>query len=338
MSGRTDIGIVVIARDEGERLCRSLDSLRQCGAPVVYADSCSTDGSVELARERGIEVVELDRTRPVNAARARNAGFARLLELHPGLAHVFFVDGDCRLVDGFLEQGRAALEADPGLAAVCGRRRESAPEASPYNRVVDSEWNTPVGETEAAGGDVLVRVRAFAEIGGYEETLDAGEDPEMCFRLRRRGWRIRRIAADMTLHDVALTSFGAWWKRHARGGHAYARSALLHAGLGYNHRACASILFWGALLPLFLLACAIGGAWGALALLAGYPLLWLRVRASRLALGEAHDRAALYASFIVLGKFAEAQGVLACFVALARGREARAAEYEDPAAGARRAA
>jgi len=336
-----DVGVVVIARNEGTRLLECLESLQESVRAVVYADSCSTDGSPERVRARGVPVVVLDPARRMNAARGRNAGFARLLELHPELRYVFFVDGDCRVVPGFLETARQALEAEPGLGAVCGRRRELAPEASFYNRVVDSEWNTPVGAAEAFGGDVLMRVRAFREAGGYREVLNQGEDPELAFRIRGAGWGIARIAHDMTLHDVALRSLGAWRRRHQRGGYAYAHSAVLHRRTPgrYNRRALLSILAWGLALPLGALGAAPATGGASLALLAAYGVLWLRIRAYRIRLGDAPGHASRYAALIAVGKIDEALGAVRCLWDLARGLETRTLEYKEPTApAARRAA
>jgi len=67
-------GIVVIGRNEGERLRACFDALPGDASCVVYVDSGSTDGSVELARARGIHVVELDMSVPFTAARSRNEG------------------------------------------------------------------------------------------------------------------------------------------------------------------------------------------------------------------------------------------------------------------------
>src|SRR4051794_38450615 len=68
------VGVVVIGRNEGQRLVRCLQSLTPAGAPVVYVDSGSTDGSVQRARELGAKVIELDRSIPFSASRARNTG------------------------------------------------------------------------------------------------------------------------------------------------------------------------------------------------------------------------------------------------------------------------
>ena len=67
----SEIGVIAIGRNEGERLRRCLDSVVGKGFSVVYVDSNSTDGSVDFARSVGAEVVELDMSLPFSAARAQ---------------------------------------------------------------------------------------------------------------------------------------------------------------------------------------------------------------------------------------------------------------------------
>jgi GT2 family glycosyltransferase len=217
----SDLGVVAIGRDEGERLRRCLLSLAEAapGVASVYVDSGSGDGSVELARSMGVEVVGLDMSRPFSAARARNAGFDRLKEVAPGVRYVMFLDGDCEVADGWLDRARAELEASPGLAVVCGRRRELFPGRSVYNRLADLEWDTPIGEAIACGGDSVMRAEAFEAVGGFDPTAPAGEEPELCQRLRRAGWSVRRVDAEMTRHDLGMTRFRQWWRRQYRSGY-----------------------------------------------------------------------------------------------------------------------
>src|SRR5256885_3915781 len=118
------IGIIAIGRNEGDRLRRCLASVLGRGWPVVYVDSASTDGSAAMAREMGAEVIDLDMSIPFSAARARNEGFARLLQLSPDVKYVMMVDGDCEIVAGWIERAAAELDAKPEAAVVCGRRRE----------------------------------------------------------------------------------------------------------------------------------------------------------------------------------------------------------------------
>ena len=181
------IGVVAIGRNEGERLRRCLRSIPS-DVPVVYVDSASTDDSVEFARSTLATVVELDMAKPFSAARARNEWFGSLLEHCPDITFVQFVDGDCELEPHWRDRAKNFFESQPRIAAVCGRRRERYPNASLYNRMCDEEWNTPTGQADACGGDAMIRVRAFVDVGGYDAMMIAGEEPELCSRLRAAGW------------------------------------------------------------------------------------------------------------------------------------------------------
>src|SRR5579864_8939667 len=189
----SEVGVIAIGRNEGERLRRCLASVVGRGMPVVYVDSRSTDGSVELARSLGADVVELDLSLPFSAARARNAGVERLATIAPDARLVQFVDGDCEVGDGWIERAAAELNDRSDVAVVCGRRRERFPDASIYNRLADLEWDTPVGEVKSCGGDAMMRLDAFHAAGGFDATVVAGEEPELCQRLRARGWKVLRI-------------------------------------------------------------------------------------------------------------------------------------------------
>lgn len=305
-------GVVVIGRNEGLRLKHCLESIVAESLPVVYVDSGSTDDSVELAESLNCDVVHLDMNRPFTAGRARNSGFEFLLRAHPQLEYVQFIDGDCILQPGWVAGARERLSRDPGLAIVCGRRRERFPHESVYNTLCDMEWDSPVGEASACGGDFLVRVSAFRQVSGFDPAVIAGEEPEMCFRLRRHGWRIDRLAAEMTLHDAAMHRFSQFWKRARRSGHAFAQGAMLHRqdSERFQQRELLSIAFW-TLVPLLtaLLTAPVFPAVAPAPLLA-YPALWLKILRNRLGSGQTMRQALIYASFISVGKFAQLGGVL----------------------------
>ncbi|MGE8468564.1 MAG: glycosyltransferase family 2 protein [Pseudomonas putida] len=303
----TAIGVVVIGRNEGARLERCLRSLAHGADQVVYVDSGSTDGSVQMAQALGVEVLALDMARPFTAARARNEGFACLQQLLPTLRHVQFVDGDCEVDPGWLASAQAFLQARPDVAVVCGRRRERFPQRSVYNLLCDLEWDTPIGEAKACGGDALMRADAFAQVGGFRPDLIAGEEPELCVRLRAKGWKVWRLADEMTLHDAAMTRFSQWWRRSLRAGHAYAEGAFLHGRAPEHHwlRESRRAWLWGLGIPLCtVLASGLVGGW-ALLLLLIYPL-----QAARLARRGSKSRREnwLQAVFLVLGKFPEMLG------------------------------
>lgn len=296
------LAAVVIGRNEGDRLIRCLASLRGRVDPVIYVDSGSTDGSVKAVRAAGTEVVELDMRLPFTAARARNAGLERLKTVSDkGFVQV--IDGDCELQEGWVETACAFLEDHPEVAMVAGRLRERYPEATIWNRLADAEWNTPVGETEAVGGIAVLRLAAIDAVGGYRDSLIAGEEPELCLRLRRAGWTIWRLEVEMALHDIAMTRFSQWWRRARRHGHAIAEGAALH-GAGperYCIRQVRRALNWGVGVPLAAVLGIVITPW-ALMLLLAWPAQVLRLKM--------HGQSWLEAFFLVLGKLPEAQGVL----------------------------
>jgi GT2 family glycosyltransferase len=327
------IGVVAIGRNEGERLRRCLESVVGRVASIVYVDSGSSDESVARAQSLGVEVVELDLTLPFTAARARNAGVERLVTLNDDIEYVQFVDGDCEIVEGWLDAALQVLEAQADVAIACGRRRERHPEASDFNRLCDMEWNTPVGEAQSCGGDALIRLRTFLQVGGYDSTVIAGEEPEMCVRMRRRGWRIMRIDREMTLHDAQMFRLSQWWKRMVRSGHAYAEGRALHGRSPerFRVREVRSIIEWAVLLPITALVLA-WWSWGlSLLLFLGYVALWYRVRSRRIDRGDTKRDASLYASSCVIGKFPQLLGVLQYWCNRALGRRSGIIEYKSTA-------
>jgi len=323
------MAVVVIGRNEGERLRVSLTSTsRQCER-VVYVDSGSTDGSASMARCLGARVVELDESAPYTAARARNAGFACASLHFPDIEFVQFLDGDCELAEGWLDRASVELGRRPEVAAVFGRRREIHPERSVFSKLCDLEWDGPKGEVKCFGGDVLLRASVIREAGGFDASLIAGEEPELCVRIRRKGWKILRIDAEMTSHDARITRFSQWWKRSVRAGHAYAEGAWMHGLSPERHwlRESISIWCWGVLLPTgAVLALAIAPA--AMVLMVCYPLFELRIylRARRDGMDRAVAR--MYAAACVAAKFPQALGQIRfCLGRLAR-RPSRLIEYK----------
>jgi hypothetical protein len=280
--------------------------------------------------------VELDPAAPFTAGRARNEGFQRLLALHPGVDLVQFVDGDCELVEGWLERGVRELDSNPRCVAVCGRVREVDRERSVYNRLCDMEWDAPPGEARACGGNAMMRASAFAASGGFDTRLIAGEEPELCLRLRGDGWAILRADADMVLHDAAMTRFAQWWRRMTRGGWAFAEGAALHGRTPERHwrREDRSTLVWGVLVPAAALLLAVPSRGASLLLLAAYPLLGLRIYVRSRRRGVSSRDARALAFFTVLGKIPEGIGRTQYVVLRALGRRRGVMDWRGPAPGA----
>jgi glycosyltransferase involved in cell wall biosynthesis len=330
-------GVVAIGRNEGERLRACLVSARRDCQAVVYVDSGSTDGSTDLARSLGVHVIDLDLSKPFTAARARNEGFAELMKIEPALGSVQFVDGDCEIVEGWIQKAQVELAANPRAAIICGRRRERFPDASIYNKLCDMEWDTPIGIAKACGGDALIRVAAFKNVAGYNPTVIAGEEPEMCVRLREQGWTIHRIDAEMTLHDAAMTRFGQWWKRNVRAGYAYAMGNDLHGKPPERFRAreMRSIKTWvvwpiGATIVCVIGIALVAARWCGLGLvpLLLYPMLAAKVARKRMSGGTSAVDALLYGLSVAIGKFPQWLGVQRFRTAARNGERVGIIEYK----------
>lgn len=313
------IGAVIIGRNEGARLVACLASIPAEVTPVVYVDSGSSDSSVASARQAGAHVTELDMSCPFTAARARNAGLETLIALG-GSDLVQFVDGDCTLAPDWIDTASRFIASRPEVAVVCGRRRERFPGTSVWNRLCDAEWDTPVGQAKACGGDALMRTEALSAVGGYNPFLIAGEEPELCVRLRKVGWQVWRLDAEMTLHDAAMTRLGQWWTRSRRTGHAYAEGAALHGALPERHWVAETrrALFWGIVLPLVAVTGMFVTPWAGL-LLFIYPL-----QAFRLMRRFGIERG----FFLLFGKIPEALGVIEYYHNRLRRRRAGLIEYK----------
>lgn len=325
------VGVVAIGRNEGARLVRCLDSLSGGADAVVYVDSGSSDGSVAMARGRGVETVELDMATPFTAARARNAGFERLMRVRPDVEFVQFLDGDCEVDPEWLATGSAELIRRTDVGIVCGRLRERHPDASIYNALCDIEWNGPVGEVAACGGNFMIRTATFREVGGFNPRVIAAEDDELCVRVRLGGAKVWRIEREMAWHDAAMTRFGQWWKRSVRAGHAFAQVGAMHGSGPVRHfrREVRSAWFWGAAVPAGIVAAGlVTHGWGLAGVLV-YPAWVLRIRRQCIRRGMDRRLAWWYAGQCVLAKFPQTLGQLRYGWNRWRGVESRLIEHRD---------
>jgi glycosyltransferase involved in cell wall biosynthesis len=220
MNDNPVLSVVVIGRNEGERLVRCLESvaamnLQGAAAEIIYVDSNSTDASVERAHQLGAAVIQVNPARPC-AAVGRNAGWRAA---KAGI--VLFLDGDTILVPDFVDHAKGQFD-DASVAVVFGDRRETNTNGSMYNRVLDLDWIVPPGPAEFCGGDALIRRDVLERIDGYDERLIAGEDAELCLRIRTLGYKIIHLDRRMTGHDLAIHRFSQYWRRAVRTGYAYA--------------------------------------------------------------------------------------------------------------------
>lgn len=221
---KEEISVVVIGINVESTIGDCLSSIKTCGYPqekmeVIFVDGGSTDRSVEIARNYSfVKVIELVQDQPT-PGRGRNHGWR--VASHEKIQ---FLDGDTILEKGWLDKATAYLKNE--VVAVFGRRSEIYPRKNWYHLVADIEWKAPLGECKAFGGDVLVEKSTLENVGGYDEFLIAGEDPDLSYRIRQKGGKILSVDVPMSKHDIQMDSFATYFKRAVRTGYAYTALAL----------------------------------------------------------------------------------------------------------------
>jgi len=324
MSRRPSVAAVVIGRNEGARLVGCLASLKGQVDRVIYVDSASSDNSVAEARGAGAKVVQLDPSRPFSAARARSEGFEALGPETPDF--IQFIDGDCSLEPGWIEAGRGALEGQSDLGIVTGWRSEIDRDRSVYNALCDFEWHRPAGDILTCGGDMMVRSTAFQKAGGFDATVIAAEDDEFCIRVRKSGWKIRRLPLEMTVHDAAMTRFSEWWQRAVRSGHGFAQVGSLHPEYFIPERR--RVVFYGAFLPLFALVGLFLSWWLIFAVFLIYGLSYVRTASGLRREGLVAKDSWTHAVFLTLSKVPNFLGMLVFWRRRIAGRNMSIIEYK----------
>jgi hypothetical protein len=198
------------------------------------------------------------------------------------------------------------------------------------------EWDTPIGPVRSCHGDVLMRLSALRATGGFDPSMIAGEEPELCIRLQQRGGTILRLDHPMTVHDAAMTRFSQWWRRAIRCGHAYAHCAARHArSQQWRHvlRPLISALVWGLTAPTMAGAALIASFFSPVAaaiwvlVVCGYIVLAWRIYRWRRRQDSRND-AMLYALFCLVAKLPECIGVATFGANRLRGRHTELIEYK----------
>lgn len=317
-----NVDVVLIGRNEGQRLVQALKAVAGVVRSVVYVDSGSSDDSVAQAKMHGAVVVELDMSIPFTAARARNAGFAALES--PEL--VQFIDGDCALVEGFLNAAAAHLDANPEIGIVTGWRAEIFPDASVYNLLAHIEWRQPAGPIVTCGGDMMVRAAAFEMVGGFNPNVIAAEDDDFCLRVGKANWGLERLPLEMTRHDADMHKFSQWWQRATRAGHGFAQVDRLHPG--HFRRPLLRVAFWAIFVPVLALI-TFSVTWlGVVAAIALYGLSFWRSRQRLAADAQTAPKASALAGLLTISKIPNLIGIFTYYRRVATGRDMVLIEYK----------
>jgi GT2 family glycosyltransferase len=212
------VAIVIPSWNSAALLARCLDSLAGQGeVELVVVDNGSTDGSVGLLRERGIDPVTLP----------DNVGFAAAVDLGAARTRAPYVmplNADTELEPGAVAALVAAMEADPRLGGAAPRILQVEGEgrevgaarlySAGMGLTVDGRAiETGAGEAQSpawlrgrevfgvCGAACLLRRELFDDLGGYDRSFFAFyEDVDLNVRAQIRGWRFEYVPEAVVWH------------------------------------------------------------------------------------------------------------------------------------------
>jgi len=221
------ISIIVIGLNEEKNLKECLSSIFESSLggdeklEIVYVDSGSIDNSIAIAKSfYNVKVISLQDS-PPSAAKGRNLGAS----ITKG-DYIQFVDGDSALDKNWIKMALQALELDQSKGVVFGAIEEVDNKNTIYSKVCRFDWYTPPGDYRLCGGNAMWRRDIFIKAGGFDSTLSAGEEPDLCYKVRQNGHRIVCLDAPMVKHDLDMNSFKEYWLRSIRSGYAYSVIAM----------------------------------------------------------------------------------------------------------------
>jgi len=205
--------VIIPVKNDLSGIKRMVGCLRQQTVPheLIVVDNGSTDGTWAFLESQGIRRLNCP---GLTVGTLRNRG----VEISTGI-YIAFADSDHEVGPDWLEKGREVLDSEPDIVA-CG-----AHYLPPANGTwVQKSWaihrlrNTDSKEVEwLASGNLLVRREKFLEIQGFNESLIAAEDVDLCHRLRVKGGKVFHDSRIASIHHGEASTVKhfirkEWWR------------------------------------------------------------------------------------------------------------------------------
>jgi len=199
------VSIIIIGKNEESNLGNCFRSVLEMDYPadrfeVIYVDTGSTDRSLEIARKSNVRAVEEHAQFP-SPGLARNRG---IQEAQYDIIH--FIDGDMTIDSGYLRKAVSFLDTDR-IACVIGNVSERRSDRSFLARVLNYPWSirrSGFVEAPGAGGTFLKGVLQM--INGYNPLILKGQETELGYRIRQKGYRIYKIEHTMGVHHYGINN------------------------------------------------------------------------------------------------------------------------------------
>ena len=212
-----DLAVVLISKNQEWNIARLIESVLKettgfNSKEVVLVDSASTDKTIEIARRYQINIIRLKPDQRLTAAAGRYVGYQ-----HTSAELCLFLDGDMQLCEGWLEEAVSFLYNHSDVAVITGELIETPKSANFVIPVVPERPGSGNSAIEVlqAGGAADYRRSVLRQVGTFTPYLYSDEEPELCIRIRRTGYRILKLECPIAYHfsgapDNFLTLLARW--------------------------------------------------------------------------------------------------------------------------------
>jgi len=210
------ISFIIISRNEEKRIQECLESVIECSmgyknSEIILVDSYSTDKTIEIAKSYPIKIIQLKSNWPLSPAAGLNMGF-----LHSKGDYLCFIGGDMLLDAGWLKEALSYLKKDD-VAGVSGKiinRFEDDCSSLVTRRMNKSYEILKVGEVNVLGGPGMFKRNIMVDVGCYHPFLRAGEEAELSYRIRAKGYKLFRLPFTMVIHRSESSSLFVYLKKY----------------------------------------------------------------------------------------------------------------------------
>lgn len=179
-----DLSIIIPAHNEQQYMTgclQSLHGLAQIAYEIIVVDSASNDRTVEISKEMGAEVIELkEKTFP---------GIGRNIGAKAAKGRVLaFIDADVVVSSQWIARVEQLVKDEDGplVDSIVGDTYQNSMEES----AIEKYWFTEMRKNQKSyinGGNILITKKNYAEMNGFSEHLETGEDVDFCDRGRDQG-------------------------------------------------------------------------------------------------------------------------------------------------------
>jgi glycosyltransferase involved in cell wall biosynthesis len=193
-----------VAKDEEQNISRCIESILSStktieSREILLVDSCSSDKTVEIAKQYPINIVQLGENWPHSPSAGRFTGVN-----NTNGKYVLIIDGDMELQKGWVEVVLKFMEETPKAAALVGKYYElflqKNGDYSKPKLAMNCKGRSKFGKIDYIFGSSIFRRKSLLEAGNFHPYLRAEEEAEISYRLTKNGYNLFFFPYDAIYH------------------------------------------------------------------------------------------------------------------------------------------